>query len=122
MFDEPIVRFYHNIATVESFYLDVTGTLLSEIPSIQNDNGNPKRILLYALTTRYAHKNVPPIAIIEYTTTNHNIFSIRQPLMKRRELEFQIFRQNATHQLIVTDYSNAIIQAVLLEFNKESLH
>ena len=122
LFDEPIVRFYHNIATVESFYLDATGTLLSEIPSIQNDNGNPKRILLYALTMRHAHKNVPPIAIIEYITTNHNIFSIRQPLMKLRELEFQIFRQNATPQLIVTDYSKAIIQAVLLEFNKESLH
>ena len=71
---------------------------------------------------RHVHKNVPPIAIIECITTNHNIFSIRQPLMKLRELEFQIFRENATPQLIVTDYSKAIIQAVLLEFNKESLN
>ena len=37
-FDELIVRFYHNIAKVESFYLDTPGTLLSEIPFIQNDN------------------------------------------------------------------------------------
>ena len=42
--------------------------------------------------------------------------------MKHRELEFQIFRENATPQLIVTDYSKAIIEAVLLEFNKESLN
>ena len=42
--------------------------------------------------------------------------------MKLRELEFQIFRENATPQLIVTDYSKAIIEAVLLEFNKESLN
>ena len=73
-FDEPLVRFCHNIATLESFYLDATGTLLLEIPSIQNDNGNPKPILLYALTMRHAYKNVPPIAIIEYITTNQNIF------------------------------------------------
>ena len=33
-FDEPLVRFCHNIATLESFYLDATGTLLLEIPSI----------------------------------------------------------------------------------------
>ena len=92
----PIVRFYHNIATVESFYLDATGTLLLEIPSIQNDNGNPKCFPLYALTMCHAYKNVPPIAFIEYITTKHNIFSICQPLMKLRELEFQIFRGNTT--------------------------
>ena len=99
MFDEPIVRLYHNIATLESLYLDATGTLLSEIPSIKNDNGNPKCILLYDLSMRHAHKNMPPIAIIEYITINHNIFSIRQPLMKLRELEFQIFRENNCHRL-----------------------
>ena len=74
------------------------------------------------MTIRHAHKNIPPIAIIEYITSSHNIFSIRHPLMKLRELEFQIFRESATPQLIVTDYSKAIIQAVSLEFNKESLH
>ena len=99
MFDEPIVKLYHNIATLESLYLDVTGTLLSEIPFIKNDIGNPKCILLYALTMRHSHKNIPPIAIIEYITTNHNVFSIRQPLMKLRKLEFQIFRENNCHRL-----------------------
>ena len=54
---------------------------------------------------RHAHKNVPPRAIFEYITTNHNIFSVRQPLMKLRELEFQVIREKATPQLIVTDYS-----------------
>ena len=57
LFEEPIVRFYHNIPTLESFYLDATGTLLSEIPSIQKGNGNPKRILSYALTMSHAHSN-----------------------------------------------------------------
>ena len=99
MSDEPIVRLYHNIATLESLYLDATGTLLSEIPLIKNDIGNPKCILLHALTMRHSHKNIPPIAIIEYITTNHNIFSIRQPLMKLRELEFQILRENSCHRL-----------------------
>ena len=42
--------FYHNTAKVESFYLDDTGILLLQIPSIQYDNGNPKRIPLYAFT------------------------------------------------------------------------
>ena len=87
--------FYHNIAKVESYYLDDTGTLLLEIPSIQYDNGNPKCILLYAFTMCYAYKNVPTVAIIEYITTNH-IFSICQPLMKLSELKSQIFMENAT--------------------------
>ena len=71
---------------------------------------------------RHVDKKVHSIVIIEYITTNRNIFSIRKPLIKLRELELQIFRENATPQLIVTDYSKAIIQAVLLEFNKESLN
>ena len=96
MFDEPLVKFYQNIATVESFYLDTTGTLILEILSIQNGNGNPKWIPLYALTIRHALKNVPPITFIEYITIKNNIFSICQPLMKLGELEFQIFRGNAT--------------------------
>ena len=99
MFDEPIVRLYHNIPTLESLYLGATVTLLSEIPFIKNDNGNPKCILLYTLTMRHAYKNIPPIAIIEYITTNHNISSIRRPLMKLRKLEFHIFRENNCHRL-----------------------
>ena len=39
----------------------------------------------------FAHKNVALIADVEHITTNHNIFSICQPHMKLRELEFQIF-------------------------------
>ena len=77
LFDEPIVRFYDTIATLESFCLDATVT---SIPSIQNDNGNPKRILLYALKMCHAHKNVPPIAIIEYITTNHIFFQFSSHL------------------------------------------
>ena len=75
---------YRNIASVESFYLNAAGTLLSEIPSIQNDNENPKHILLYVLAMRNAQKNVLQKAIIECITTNHNNFSICQPLMKTR--------------------------------------
>ena len=42
--------------------------------------------------------------------------------MKFCELDFRIFRENASRQLIVTDFSKAKSQAVLLEFNKESLN
>ena len=48
-------------------------------------------VLLYTLTMHFAHKNVALIAVVEHITTNHNIFSIRQPHMKLRGLEFQIF-------------------------------
>ena len=81
-----------------------------------------KRIYLYALLIRHAYKNFPPIANVKYITTNHNIFSIRQLLMKLRELEFHIFRENATPQLVITDYSKAKTLAVLLEINKKSLN
>ena len=42
--------------------------------------------------------------------------------MKLRELEFHIFRENATLQLVITDFSKAKTLAVLLEINKKSLN
>ena len=55
-------------------------------------------VLLYTLTMHFAHKNVALIAVVEHITTNH------------------------IPQLTVTDYSKAIVQVVLLEFNKEWLN
>ena len=59
------------------FCLDANGTLLLKTPSIQNDNKSRKDIISHALTMYHTHKHFPLIAIIEYITTNHNIFSIR---------------------------------------------
>ena len=62
----------------------------------------------------HAQKNVRPITTSEYIITNHTIFSICQQLMNHCKFEFQSFKQNSTLQLIMTNYSKAIIQAALL--------
>ena len=52
--------------------------------------GEKKRILLfllYALTARVPSGGSPPIAILEYKTFEHNVFSFRQPFMKLKEME-----------------------------------
>ena len=54
--------------------------------------------------------------------TFHQRFTIPQSLMKLHELEFQIYRENTTSQLTVTVSGNAIIEAVLPEFDKKSLN
>ena len=85
LFDEGLVRFYHRVAPYEILFFDATGFSESPITWLKNENGKPKRILLYALTIRHPSGKVPPIALMEHNTSEHNIFSIRQAFLRFRE-------------------------------------
>ena len=89
--DEALIRLYHLVAPYSSLYFDTTGTVIQAIPWLKNKNDNPKIILLYSLVIPHPCGNVPPIALVDYLTSEHHSFSIRQPFLKLKELEQKIY-------------------------------
>ena len=79
-------------------YFDATGTVIPATPWLKNKNDNPRRILLYSLLIAHSCGNVPSIALVDYITREHHIFSIRQRF-----------------------YSAAMIQAVIQEMTGYTL-
>ena len=102
---------------------DASGSFVSPLQWLRNEKGEKKRILLYALTARLPYGGSPSIAILEHITSEHNAFSIRQPLMKLKEMEQKIFgKPNCGLKLIIINYSKVMIKAVLHGFSGESLY
>ena len=121
LFDEALVKLYHLLSPHDVLFFDASGSFVAPFPWLLNKDGKPMRVLLYALTVRHPAGKVPPIALIEHITTSHNIFSIRRMLSNLKEAEYKIFKKNAKPKLIITDYSKAMIQAVLMELSGETL-
>ena len=122
--DKALIRLYHLVAPYSPLYFDATGPVIRAIPWLKNKNDNPKRILLYSLVIAHPCGNVPPIALVDYITSEHHISSIRQPFLRLKELEQKIYRSgswNISPNMIVTDYSAAMIQAVVQEMTGYTL-
>ena len=71
-----------------------------------------KRTLLQALKAELPSGGSRPIIILEQIIPEHNVFSIRQPLIRLKEME-QIFFSGA--EVVITDYSKSVIKAILHE-------
>ncbi|CAM4608791.1 unnamed protein product [Leuciscus chuanchicus] len=96
-----------------SLYLDATGGVVSEIP------GQPKRVLYYALALPGNARDAPPLPICEMLSNDHSVPPITFWLM-----QFTLHLSKYTHinvHQVETDYSWALIQSVMLAFNKEHL-
>ena len=104
--DEALIRLYHLAVPCSPLYFGVTGTAIRAIPWLKDKNDNPKRILFYS-----------PIALVDYITSKHHIFSITQPFLRLKELEQRVYGSgsNMLPNMIVTDYSAAMIQTVIQE-------
>ena len=115
--DEALIRLYHLVAPYSPLYFNATGTVFKAIPLLKNRNDNPNRISLYSLVIAHPYGNVPPIALVDYITSEHHIFSIRQPILRLKKLEQKIYStgSNISPNMVVTDYSAAMIQAVIQE-------
>ena len=103
----------HLKQTPTALYLDATGGVVQKIPD-QN-----KRVLYYALVLPGMGKDKPPLPVTELITNSHSIPSISYWLM-----EFQRKLSHTTKRRITqveTDYSWALINSVLLSFNKENI-
>ena len=91
--DESLVKFYHFVSQNDPLFFDASGSFVSPLPWLRNEKGETKGILLYALTARLPSDGSTPNAILEHLTSEHNEFSIREPLMKLKEME-QKFSEN----------------------------
>ena len=111
-FDEGLVRLYHLLAPVLTLYFDASGSFISPLPWIRNKD---------ALTTHHPSGNVPPLALFEHITSEHNILSIRQPFLRFKETELKLFGNYKVPLRIVTDFSKAMIQADFQEYLRENI-
>ncbi|XP_057186027.1 uncharacterized protein LOC130551974 isoform X2 [Triplophysa rosa] len=96
-----------------SLYLDATGGVVSKIPD------QPKCVLYYALILSGKGQNTPPLPVCEMLSNDHSIPPITFWLM-----QFALHLTKYTHLTInkvETDYSWALIQSVMLAFNKEHI-
>ena len=72
-------------------FFDATGSFVCPLPLLRNEKDQKKIILLYALSQRISPGGPAPIKILEHITSEHNVFSIRQSLIKLKEMEQNIF-------------------------------
>ena len=114
LFDEGLVRLYHLLAPVLTLYFDASSSFISPLPWIRNKDGKTMRI--YALTTHHPSGNAPSLALFEHITSEHNILSFRQPFLTFKKTELKLFGNCKVPSRIVTDFSKAMIQAVLQEY------
>lgn len=78
-----------------------------------------KQLLYYALVLPDMGKDKPPLPVTEMITNSHSIPSISHWLMEfKRELSYTTKRRI---KQVKTDYSWALINSVLLSFNKENI-
>ncbi len=96
-----------------TLYLDATGNVASKVP------GQTKRLLYYSLTLPGCGQNVPPLPACEMLTNEQSIPQITFWLMQflRKLSQYTILK---VHQ-VETDYSWALLQSVMLAFNRESI-
>mgnify|MGYP002803810279 CR=1 FL=1 len=114
MWSEGQIRLWHDRVLHDVAYLDATGTIVA--------NYNGKRSLYYALAVRHPTVGNPPIPVAEMVTNDHSALKIRGFLEKLKRDDGKVFHgKDVTPHQITTDYSKAIILAVLREFNNESL-
>ena len=74
-------------------FFDATGSFVSPLPWLRNEQDKKKIFFLYALTARLPSGGSLTVAILEYIISKHNAFSIRQSLMKLKEMEQNVFRK-----------------------------
>jgi len=96
-----------------TLFLDATGGVVRRLPN------QPKRVLYYALCLSGAGKNKPPLPVNEMVTNDHTVANLSFWLMKfltkvRRITAIKISQ-------VETDYSWALMQGVLLAFNKQDI-
>lgn len=96
-----------------TLHLDATGGVVSKLPN------QPKRVLYYALVFPGKGKDKPPLPVSELLSNEHSVptlsFWLMETLRKVSRCTVHKIRQ------VETDYSWALINSVLLAFNKESV-
>ncbi len=96
-----------------SLYLDATGGIVSKIPN------QAKKVLYCALVLPGDGSNKPPLPVTEMLTNEHNVPNISSWLLKFVHSVSKL--TSVRVHRIETGFSWALIQSVLVSFNKENV-
>ncbi len=96
-----------------TLYLDATGGIVSKIPN------QAKKVLYYALVLPRDGSSKPPLPVTEMLTNKHNVPNISSWLLKFVHSVSKL--TSVRVHRIETDFSWALIQSVLVSFNKENV-
>ena len=110
LFDEGCVRLYRHVCSKDILFFDATGTIVEAVKGF-------KKLLLYSLTTRNPFNKSPPVPVAELISSSHTAGSIQRLFSLLREKERAVYGDNIQPFAIRTDFSLAIINACIAEFN-----
>ena len=96
-----------------SLYLDATGGVVSKPPE------DKRRVLYYAMALPGHGQDAPPLPVTEMISNEHSVPPLAFWLMQFL-LKLSKYTSLRVHK-VETDYSWALIQAVILAFNKKSI-
>ena len=114
MWIEEQVRLWHRHCVSDISYLDATGTI------VRNHNG--KRALYYGLAVQHPNEGDPSVAVAEMITSDQSLGNICTFIEKFRHDKSRIYNGRLTSpRQLNTDYSRAILLAMLKKFNNETL-
>jgi hypothetical protein len=114
MWNENQVRLWHGRCKNDISYLDATGTLVA--------NHGGKRVLYYALVIRHPVEGEPSLPVAEMVTSDQSAGNIRAFIERFRRDESRLYNDHMSMpRQVNTDYSRAILLAVLKEFNNETM-
>ena len=113
--EEDTTRLYHPVAASAIFYVDATGGLFEDI----RDAG---QVLYYAMVLGHPFGSAPLLPVAELVTNSHTSDSIKRLFQELRYREREVFKssENAMPIGIMTDFSLAIINAAISEYNNET--
>eukprot|EP00794_Sanderia_malayensis_P015499 gene15499-17078_t len=110
LFDEGSVHRYREAACKDVLFVDATGTIIEKIRGF-------KRILFYSLTTRNPLGKTPAIPISELISSTHTAGGISRLFSVLRDKEKFLYGDNIVPLAIMSDFSTAILSAVIRIFN-----
>ena len=113
LFEEGMIRIYHQIVPKDILYIDCSGYLVSQIHNIS-------RIFNYCIAIRHPISKAPAFRVFECITSTHTTESVRSMLVHFKSKENFIFGNHAKPKLIVCYFSKVLINACLFELNGET--
>ena len=113
LFDEGMIRIYHQIVPKDILYIDCSGYLISQIHNIS-------RIFNYCIAILHPISKAPALPVFDCIAYTHTTESVRSMLVHFKSKENFIFGNHAKPKLIVCDFSKVLINACLFEFNGQT--
>ena len=104
-------RLYHETIKRDYLLFDATSSLFKKI-------AGHNKLLYYVLCARHPFKNSTPFPIAELVSSNHSINGIAQLFLTFLDSYNKIVKYTYTPKIIITDWSTAIIGAILMAYNR----